>query len=442
MTATAAGSTELAAGGDTQRSGGTVAIATMASQVLSSASNALVVFVLAQASSAELFGVVALMVTTVAVCTGFSRGALGTPLLLTSALPHRQIAAEAGYATSWSLGMGGIAGVVLVVGGLIVGEPAIGLAFAVSIPFVLGQDVLRMTAIALRKPGRALVADTLWTAVMFGFFVANLTGARVSPVLTIYVWGAAGLVSGVLLAVWCGVVPRTLRIWDWWCTYRSARLRFGSLPASSQVAVLVVVALAAYLVSDPAAAGLRGAMTLFGPITVLVAALPMVVIPHIARTRDTGDVRTQWRQLAATSLLTALATLAAAFGLGRLPDDWGTALLGQTWSHTLPLIPAIGVQWAAMAWLVSVYTFFQAVGASRIVLWLNVVHIVLQVGAVVVAGLYWASAGAIGVAIAVAGWSTVAIGLVAVQVWQRRTARSAPTRATADAALTPKAVAA
>lgn len=439
---TSAGGTRPGLGGDGRRSGGTVAIVTMADQVLSSASNALVVFVLAQTSSADLFGTVALMITTVAVCTGFTRGALGTPLLLTSGLTRREITAEAGYASSWAFGMGGIAGLVLIGGGVVLGQTVIAVAFVLSIPFVLCQDVLRMTAIALGKPGRALVADAAWTAAMLAVFLVNLTGAGVPLVATVVVWGATGFGSAVLLAAWCGVVPHMHRIHDWWRTYRSARLRFGILPASSQVGVLIVIAVAAYLVGDAAAGGLRGAMTLFGPITVLVAALPMVVIPHIARTRKDAGPRTRWRQLAVASLITAAATLLAAFGLGLLPDALGVALLGQSWGNTQPVISAIGAQWAAMAWLVSVFTFFQAEGASRVVLRLNVLHISLQVGAVIAAGVVFASAGAIAGAIAVAGWSTAAIGVVAVHVRLRGAESGTATDVEEEATYGPGAVAA
>ena len=80
------------------RGAGSVAISTAVDQVLSSASNALMVFVLAQVSSAGQFGIIGLLITVLAVCTGFNRGALGTPLLLTSNLKNRQIVAESGYA--------------------------------------------------------------------------------------------------------------------------------------------------------------------------------------------------------------------------------------------------------------------------------------------------------------------------------------------------------
>ena len=72
---------------------------TTVDQMLSSASNALMVFVLAQVLSAGQFGIIGLLITTVGVCMGFDRGALGTPLLLTSNLTNREIVAESKYAS-------------------------------------------------------------------------------------------------------------------------------------------------------------------------------------------------------------------------------------------------------------------------------------------------------------------------------------------------------
>jgi hypothetical protein len=58
------------------RGAGSVAILTKVDvdQVLSSASNALMVFVLAQVSSAGQFGIIAVLISMVAACTGFNRG--------------------------------------------------------------------------------------------------------------------------------------------------------------------------------------------------------------------------------------------------------------------------------------------------------------------------------------------------------------------------------
>jgi O-antigen/teichoic acid export membrane protein len=407
---------------DTPRRVGTksTAILTTGDQILSSASNALIVFTLAQTSSADQFGLIALIVTVVAVCTGFSRGAFGTPLLLTSDLEHRQIASEAGYAITFAAGGGVIAGIVILWGGFALGEGQVALAFAISIPCVLAQDVLRLAAIAMGRPGRAAVADLLWTAVVLAIFAANLRGAGVSASATVYLWGIAALVSAAILAVWCGVRMRSLRILDWWRTYYPARLRFGSVPASSQLGGLLVTAAVVATVGSAAAAGIRGAMTLFGPITILIAALPVVFVPRLARRRESVDLRAQWRELVGIATVASTMTLVATAVLAYLPASLGTALLGDSWSQTQRLIVYVGLLWASLCWMASIYVFLQAQGVSRAIFWLNVVHMTFQFAISIVAGYLFDNAIAIGVGIAAAGWVMAAVAAVGVRIWLQR----------------------
>ena len=204
-----------------------MAISTTVDQVLSSASNALVVFVLAQVSSAGQFGIIGLLISVLAFCITFDRGALGTPLLLTSNLTNRQIVAESNYALTWSLYTGAVGGFLILTLGAVCHHPWIGLAFAVALPVVLAQDVLRLTAIALSRPGLAVVADALWAAPILGIFVANLFGVRESAEFSLYLWALSGLVSAGILAFQLGIAPQYSRILDWWRTDWPARLRFG-----------------------------------------------------------------------------------------------------------------------------------------------------------------------------------------------------------------------
>ena len=212
-----------------------VAISTTVDQMLSSASNALIVFVLAQLSSAGQFGIIGLLVTVVGVCTGFDRGALGTPLLMASNLTNRQIVAESNYALTWSLYTGGVGGSLILTLGAVFHQPWIGLAFAIVLPAVLAQDVLRLSAIALGRPNLAVVADALWVAPMLGIFVANLAGVRERAEFSVYLWGVSALVSAALLAFGVKVAPQHSGTLDWWRTDWPARVRFGSFYSTGQL---------------------------------------------------------------------------------------------------------------------------------------------------------------------------------------------------------------
>jgi hypothetical protein len=111
----------------------------------------------------------------------------------------------------------------------------------------------------------------------------------------IYLWGLSALVSAVILAFRLRVAPHHSGILDWWRTYWPARVRFGSVYSVGQIGYVFMTLAAVITAGSVAAAGIRGALTLFGLIGTLWLAMPMVFIPHAARTGNSvGD---QWRLL-------------------------------------------------------------------------------------------------------------------------------------------------
>lgn len=185
------------------------------------------VFVLAQVSAAGQFGIIGLLIAISVGFMGFNRGALGTPLLLTSNLKDQQIVEESEYATAWSLYTALLGGVVILAVGAVFHHPWTALAFAIALPAVFAQDVLRLTAIGLGMPVAAIVADALWVAPMLGIFVGNLVDIREPAEFWVYLWGLSALVSAGILAVKLIVAPRHFGILDWWRTHWPARVRYG-----------------------------------------------------------------------------------------------------------------------------------------------------------------------------------------------------------------------
>lgn len=390
-----------------------VATLTAVDQMLSSASNALMVFALAQASSAAQFGVVALLVTGMSAWLGFNRGALGTPLLLTSGMARRHILAEASYGATWAVSTGILAAIVFVSAGAAFGEWSVGIAFAVCIPFMLAQDVLRFAALALGRPAIALASDGIWTAWMLLIFCSNaFLDLPLTAASTIYLWGLGAVVSALILTVALRVRPASARIVEWWRTYAHARLRFGSVYALNQIGAVLVALTATVMVGSVAAAGVRGAATLFGPIAMLVSALPLVFVPYARRTAN-GAVP-QWRLLRTTSLITSTMTLVATAGLMFVPAGLGSMILGASWDEARLLLPYIGIECAAMCWIVAVYSFLQSEGASRTIFRLNLLQVGLQLTLCVAAALLMGTAQGIGISLAVSGCVSTLVGMVVV----------------------------
>ncbi|QZH64913.1 MULTISPECIES: MATE family efflux transporter [Mycolicibacterium] len=394
---------------------------TTADQVLSSASNALMVFAVAQVSPAEQFGIVALLVTVATTWIGFNRGALGTALLLTSNMHRREISAEGGYATSWSLLTSVVAGAVLLVLSGVFGQIWIGVAFAVSLVAVLAQDVLRFVAIAQGRPLAAAVCDGFWVVWILTVYLINLITSGMSAVITVYLWGVGGLISAVVLMRVLQTRPRGHRLVGWWRTYDRARLRFGIVYALNQVGATLVTLTVTVVVSGTAAAGLRGAATLFGPIAMLVSALPLVFVPHVRRAAS--SIGEQWQVLVKTSIATSGLTVVAGLCLALIPGRLGSAILGDTWTYASALVIYLGIECAAMCWMVSVYSFFQARGMSRTVLQVKLFQISLQLVLCLCAGLAVGTAVAIAISLAVAGVLAAVVGVVLARrvVWHGAT---------------------
>jgi O-antigen/teichoic acid export membrane protein len=273
------------------------------------------------------------------------------------------------------------------------------------------------------------VADALWVAPMLGIFVGNLFGVREPAEFSIYLWGLSALVSAAMLAFRLRVMAHHSGILDWWRTSWPARVRFGSFYSIGQIGYFFITLTAVITAGSVAAAGIRGALTLFGPIATLLSAMPMVFIPHAARTGNSlGD---QWRLLSRASLATSVLTLVATGCLMAVPARVGVAMLGASWQETLSVIPYVGVTGAALCWAWGFFTFFQAQGASRTVFYFNVLLVGLQVATCFAAGLVFGSA--IGIAIWLAFCTSVIVlaGLLWVHRFNRGVAEpSRPSKMT------------
>ncbi len=410
--------------------GGGAAALTTIDQILSSASNALMLFVLGQVSSVDQFAKIGILVAIVSTFLGFNRGGLGTPVLLVSNMDRHSILAESGYAMSWAVLTSVVAAApALLVTGAVVGEWTIALAFALAVPFALIQDVLRMACIALGRPAVGVLSDGFWVAWMAALFVANLLSTKVSPLWAVGYWGIGAVIAVAIPLAATGVTLRSRRLVGWWLTYWRARVRFGGVWAANQLGVALVLVIATALVGSTAAAGLRGAWALFGPIGMLVGALPLVFVPHARRAASSaGD---QWRLLGKTSFVMSGLTLIATGVLVLTPPTIGAAILGSNWQPATDLVPYIGCESAMLCWVVSVFSYLQARGLSAILARVKAIQLGLQLGACAIVGAIFARPTAIGWGLAGSAFITALYGVAIVRRTQVRDKGAMPRLSTA-----------
>lgn len=395
-------------------SAGRTALLTTVDQTLASVSNALLLFVLAQSTTVGQFGVAALMVAIVMAWMGFNRGALSTPILLVSNLSRDDVKIEAGYALTWSALTGAAAFGTLVVVGAATGELAMAVTFGLATPVLLVQDVWRFVPIACGRPAVAVLSDGCWALAMTVLFVTEATQlTSLSVEWTILGWALSGVLSITVLVTLFPVRPHTYRLLSWWRTYAPARIRFGATYASIALSTAGVIAVIAWLAGPAAAGAIRGASTVFGPVMMVMTALPTIFVPHALK--STISPRAKWRQLTMVAAATSVLTVVGTAVLMALPVELGNALLGATWEPALSAVPFIGLESAGVCWIVAVYSWLQARGNSSTLLWIRVLHIGCQVTACATVALLMASVQALAFALAAACWITVAAGILAVR---------------------------
>lgn len=385
---------------------------------MSSLSNALLLFAVAQTATVAQFGAISLLVAVVSTVMCFNRGALGTPILLASNLRPDQIRTESGYAVTWAAASAIGTAIALCGVGLATGSAPTATAFSIAAPAILVQDVLRFSALAHGRPLTAVVSDGCWAAAMMVLYVVNVS-LRIVPIdVVVLLWGTGGLVSGAILAVGTGVTPRCHRLLHWWHTYAAARVRFGCVQALIPISTAIFVFNVTLILGSAVAGGLRGASTLFGPIAMLISALPLAFVPHARRLNQTPAQ--QWRLLVKTSWVTSSVTIFGTVCLLALPDHLGRLLLGDVWGPAVSVVPYVGLEAAVNCWMVSVYAMTQAQGMSRASLRLRALEVVLKQGTCVAAAFAFGTAIGVAAGSATAAMISVSVGfLLAMRIVRR-----------------------
>ena len=385
---------------------------TAVDQVLSSASNALMILALAHVASVGQFGIAALMMAVITMCLGFNRGAIGTVLLLLSNSPDREIKSEAGYAMTWSFGTLLIASGAVVITSAVLGQVWLGIAFAIVAPVIAMQDTLRLTALAMGNALAAVISDGLWTIWVVALFVVNFLDLWGSTEGTVYAWGLGGAAGWLVLLSFTGVSPNFQRLFTWWGVYWRSRIRFGFNYSLDQLGAVVMTATATAVVGTTAAASLRGAYTLFGPLAILITASSLIFVPQARR--STESVARQWRRMLVSSVFMSFLGLGTLAVLISIPDSIGELILGDIWRPAMTVVPFMGISCVAIAWLVSGYNMLAAQGMSAALLRVHIVQVVLIVIFSAAGGLAFDTAAGIAMGEAAASWTAVVIVLMVV----------------------------
>ena len=251
--------------------------------------------------------------------------------------------------------------VVLAAVGLAHGMSLSWLAFAISLVPLLIREVFRTWCSYIKKPGYAMWADAMWSALLVCGFVILKSTQSTSVTSMLLVWSGAGVASGLLMAVpfWAGrrdLVSLKLGVflgrrylgWRFMMEFLLSRgssqlltLSFGLLASSSMVG------------------GIRGSQTLLGPVGAVLTAVSTFAIP-VVRDLPEKSMRRAW---GISSVVLVILSLLVSVLLLWLPPSWGEAVLGSSWFQIRMVLVYFCVEQLFLAWSTGTSVFLRIVSA-------------------------------------------------------------------------------
>lgn len=372
---------------------------TSADQVVSSATNAVVSFLVARQVGADAFGSFSVAFVTFAFVSGLSRALVTDALLIRFSAADR---ARRRFAVADAAGamvlVGAVSAAVCACIGLMTDglTGAVFVALAVVLPGLLLQGAWRQGFFADGRPAAAFVNDLVWAVLQVGGLLVMSRFGRTSVVELILVWGAAAAVASAVGGVQAGTRPHLRGGVNWLKAHRGLSGQLATDFAISQGAANLAAVLVGVVAGIASVGSIRGAQVLAAPAVVLFSSLTSFALPLLSRrVTDGHGLRRQAVQLSA---LGAGVTLAWTFLLLLVPPGLGRAMLGATWVGTRDVLALVGLQWTVIGVALGATLALKAQARAATLLRLTMVQAPLMLG-LGAAGAYLDGARG-----AVAGW--------------------------------------
>lgn len=339
----------------------------VADQICSSGSNFGATLVAARLLPAVEFGSFSVVMVSYLFALGLNRGVTCEVILVRPGDDAAEQRLRARRALTASLLVGALSGVLLWIAAAMTNGPLSHtlLVAGAVLPLLLAQDCLRYAAFSRNEPSAALVSDGIWIVglvVSFGALVGS--SARVTPAWVLASWAAPGILGWVVQA-WRDRVRPLVRSGAGWIvehrdlSYRYA-LDFVSLQGAGHLGTYVLM-----VVSGLAAVGgLRGAQTVFGPLSILLTGTYVVLVPEGRRAVERSK-RSLTVMCVASSLAFAVAAFAVLATLLLLSPAEGELLLGSTWGPARSLLVPIGLANAVGGLYAGATAGLRAMAAAR-----------------------------------------------------------------------------
>lgn len=395
----------------------------LVSQVLASGTNFILLITLARSQEAGSFGWSALAIAVVTALVGISRSVFGTSIALAAdSASHLRAEGRFGGTASLLATTLFMAPVALLAFGREEWQIAV---VALGAPFVVFQDTLRQVCFSSCVPHLAMKAD-LARILLVALPGVGTTFVTIPSALSVGIWWGSALVTGLYLAVRLGWRPYFRSLVVHW--QRTAEQRFSLLGDSLLVQLTPVVNsfLIGSALSAVALSAFRGGSTLLGPISILLTAVPLLMMPRIVREGSPTFAHAMQR-LRPINVALSAACLVIAAGAPFVPAPLGKMVLGDSWLPTQTILPLLAMQFALQPWALSVTTGLKLIGRTRLLVPLRLAR---STGLILVVIIALSSGSITAVVVAILAFETLAtLAYLAVgrrhRAMQVRTAQSA-----------------
>ncbi len=359
-------------------------------QVVSSATNAAVSFLVARQLGASEFGSFAVAFIAFAFVSGLARSIVTDPLLIRFSAASDGIRLRAvGDAAGAMVIAGAVSSLFCAVVGFSISglTGAVLVALAVVLPGLLLQATWRQSFFADGRPRAAFMNDSAWAVMQVGGLAAVELAGGGSAIKLMLVWGAAAAVAAVLGAVQAGTRPHLRGGVAWLRAHRDLGARLGTEFTLSQGAANLTLVLVGVVATITAVGSIRGAQVLLGPVMVLFLSITAFALPLLSRRVAVGGGIT--RLSIAIGGVAGGLTLLWTLLLLLLPAALGRELLGATWPGAREVLAFSGLQWVAIGIASGATLGLKAHGRAATLLRLTLIQaplmIVLGVGGAYIA---------------------------------------------------------
>ena len=321
------------------------ALLSVLDQGLSSVTNFGAVIVAATLLSPRDFGAFAVAYALYGIFIAGEQALVGSELVLTKGDAGLKLT-RSREALAFAFVLGVVAAMVTMISALAApGVKTSLFGLAVALPLLFVQDAIRFAASTLQRGEIAILSDGLWLVLSWGVFIGlHLHGDSAGPGTIFFSWAVTGAFSALLVLPFFGrwtAVPSLRRFRD--RSYLGYRFvwEFLALRALGQGLTLSL----AFFASLAAVGAVRGANTLFGPLTVALLAAGSFGAPLVMR----APARLRDRVLGTLGLVLVSMTVAVFLLFLSLPHSVGTRILGDSWDGARTMLLPVGAQIACTA---------------------------------------------------------------------------------------------